>query len=273
MDIYRSTMLVFIIHLTGCKLLIANYPGCVTAMTGGNYGGSNLSPFHIACANGSLELVEYLYNLHPDDDYEYDDDGNFMDEFDLPESLQCGYYALHFAASSHHDERKEVIRFVLEKDGQAASRVGKWGRLPLHEACSSNLNIGVIKAIFEAYPKAIHAEDMFGRLPIHFVMGCHEYRKHRFEGRSPPVHSSKRQTALVIEYLVKQLPYSLKAKDPEGRVCAHFACGSSLALRKTKAIEDKCPESFKVFIATVMGSLSMLLAQKGRRLMLLVVWC
>ena len=153
-----------------------------------------------------------------------------MDQYEDYSNLESGRYALHLAVSNQHDDRAAIVRFILENDKSAASRVGAWGRLPLHEACASNLNLAIIKAIFEAYPQAIHTQDLFGRLPIHFVFGCHELRKGDFHSTTL-VLSSKRQTGLVIDYLVEQLPYSLKARDNEGRTVAHFAAVSTLAMK------------------------------------------
>ena len=240
-----------------CRYLIEKYPDCTAIMTEGSE--EHQSPFHLACANGSLQLVEYLYELRPssiraqtyDQEYDKDDDGEYMDEIEYS-NLQRGYYALHLAVSNQDTDRKDIVRFILEKDSRAASRVGTWGRLPLHEACTSNINLDIVTDIFEAYPEAIHTKDMFGRLPIHYACGCHEYRQDwRGEGaRYTLAPSSKEELGLVIDFLYEQLPYSLHATDAKGRVCAHFACGSTQALTKIDAIErndQRCPDSFMAF--------------------------
>ena len=246
-----------------CKYLIEKYPeGAVTKTSD-----SEETPFHLACANGSLQLVNFLYDINPssiteqthDREYEYDDDGEDLD-WTEHSGLQSGYYALHLAVSNQHVDRKDIVQFILENDKnaasrshvlrpkyrRAASRVGTWGRLPLHQACASNMNLDIVKNIFEAYPKAIHTEDMFGRLPIHYAFGCAELRKNQYGDSFKPTPSSKRQTSLVIDFLAEQLPYSISAQDSQGRVCAHYASASSLAINKIALIEKKCPESFTI---------------------------
>jgi len=232
-----------------CIYLIEKYPeGVVTKVSG-----SEETPFHLACANGSLQLVNLLYDVNPtsiteqtrDREHEYDDDGEYLDWTEYS-NLQRGYYALHLAVSNQNADRKDIVRFILEKDSRAASRVGTWGRLPLHQACAGNMNLDVVKDIFKANPSAIHTKDMFDRFPIHYACGCAELRKNTFGGYEF-LPSSKRQTSLVIEFLVEQLPYSLGAQDLQGRNCAHYASASSLAMKKISLIEKKCPESFKVY--------------------------
>jgi len=238
-----------------CRYLIEKYPECISITTQ-----EYQSPFHLACSNGSLQLVKYLYELRPssihvqtyDENYDYDDDGEYMDELNDYSNLQRGRYALHLAVSNQNTDRKDIIRFILEKDSRAASRVGSWGRLPLHQACTSTINLDIVTDIFEAYPEAIHTKDMFGRIPIHYACGCHEYRQDwRGEGaRYTLAPSSREELGLVIDFLYEQLPYSLHATDAKGRVCAHFACGSTQALTKIDAIErndQRCPDSFMAF--------------------------
>jgi len=239
-----------------CKYLIEKYSECTASITRGQ---ELQTLFHLACANGSLQLVKYLYELRPssihvqtyDKDYDKDDDGEYMDEMNDYPNLQEGRYALHLAVLSQHDDRKDIVRFILEKDKRAASRVGTWGRLPLHEACTSNINLDIVKDIFEAYPEAIHTKDIFGRIPIHFACGCHEYRQDwRGEGARYSLAPSKEQLSLIIDFFFEQLPYSLNARDSDGRTCAHFACGSTQALTKIDAIErnDKIyPKSFMTY--------------------------
>ena len=233
-----------------CQFLVEEYPECVEIKTGGD---SHRLPFHLACAYGSLALVEYLSAKCPssihkqtyDDGFDRDEYDEYIDEMELEEPLAQGNYPLHLAVMSDHPERKDIVEF-LAGDGALAKVVGKWRRLPLHVACASSLNLGVVKAIFKANPSAIHTKDFYGRLPIHYAMGCNEYRTWRFRNPPAPVVSSKRQTTLVLDYLIDQLPYSLDVRDGEGtgRVCAHYACGTTNALQKVTAIGNRCTDSF-----------------------------
>ena len=249
-----------------CKYLIEKYPEGVVTKTSG----SEETPFHLACANGSLQLVNLLYDVNPtsiteqtrDREHEYDDDGEYLDWTEYS-NLPRGYYALHLAVSNQNADRKDIVRFILEKDKRAASRVGTWGRLPLHQACASNMNLDIVKDIFKANPSAIHIKDMFDRFPIHYACGCAELRRNTFGGSHEFSPSSKRQTSLVIEFLVEQLPYSLDAQDLQGRNCAHYASASSLAMKKISLIEKKCPESFKVYIVRITDFLYIMLVHMG----------
>ena len=233
-----------------CKYFSEKYPeGVVTKVSG-----SEETPFHLACANGSLQLVNLLYDMNPtsiteqthDKEHEYDDDGEYLDWTEYS-NLPRGYYALHIAVSNQHADRKDIVRFILEKDNGAASRVGTWGRLPLHQACASNMNLDIVKDIFKANPSAIHTKDMFGRFPIHYACGCAALRRDTFGSSIKLLPSSKRQTSLVIEFLIEQLPYSLGAQDLQDRNCAHYASASSMAMKKISLIEKKCPESFRLY--------------------------
>jgi len=233
-----------------CKYLIEKCPEGVVTKTSG----SEETPLHLACANGSLQLVNFLYDVNPtsiteqthDKEHEYDDDGEYLDWTEYS-NLPRGYYALHLAVSNQHVDMKDIVRFILGKDSGAASRVGTWGRLPLHQACAGNMNLDIVKDIFKANPSAIHTKDMFGRFPIHYACGCAELRRNTFGSSIKLLPSSKRQTSLVIEFLVEQLPYSLGAQDLQDRNCAFYASASSLAMKKISLVEKKCPESFRVY--------------------------
>ncbi|KAL9184954.1 hypothetical protein ACHAXT_002731 [Thalassiosira profunda] len=253
------------------KLLVEICPESLKERDGG---AEEYLPIHHACEHksfecckflieeypehGSLELVKYIYETYPesanqqtvDRYYNLDEYGGVIDDDDV-EVFHGGNYALHLAAMSDHTEREQIVSFLLDEldelyEVPAAKVEGTWVRLPLHVACANSLNLGVVKAIFNDYPKAINSEDLFERFPIHYAFGCKEYKPERFSFAHRPgtVLSSKRQTTLVLDYLIEQLPYSLKERDYEGRVCAHYACGTSNALQKVMAIGKRCTESF-----------------------------
>lgn len=88
----------------------------------------------------------------------------------------------------------------------------------------------------------IHTKDAEGRIPIHFVFGCHELK----EGQEVQENLPSKQTQMsVVKFLMKQLPYSLKrSSDNYGFGCVAFATATSQAIQKVEIIEELCPEIF-----------------------------
>ena len=235
-----------------CKLLIEEYPGCllVKATLKSEYypeflePGSKVSPLHLACACRSLKFVKYIVereprslNLHTEDtDYNLPmDDKSRLDEKLRHKTLPAGNSALHLAVHNKHQDRPDIVRFILDKDKATANKLGKWGRTPLHEACASNcLDLQCITAIFQALPQAIHITDVLNRLPIHFLFGCHELRSgYKSDGSLP----TKSIQSSVADFMIRQLPYSLReANDFYGMKCLSIASLSTQAVQKIDII-------------------------------------
>ncbi len=179
--------------------------------------GSLMLPFHLACKYGSLDLVQYLLELHPEALNEQTSGPNHNS--DRP---------LHLAASRDHSpDQMEVINFLLQRDINAVSKVGKNGNLPLHRACMYRSGPAVIK-LFQMYPAAIRTKNTCGQLPIHLAMRTSD--ESNFNG---------------LSFLAQQQPDALSILDNCGMSCAHYACTSKNAIKKLELIAELCPEAFR----------------------------
>lgn len=241
-----------------CKAILRMYPASVSRRAlhfhrESSIRGSSVLPFHLACKFGPLALVKYLLDKYPQalsehtEDEDYANDLDDADEVGINDRIEAnernvallkkGDFALHLAASraSCH-EKLEIIDFILEKDPEAAGRVGKWGNLPLHVMCMYDItqDLSIMKRLFHANPRAIHAENIFGRLPIHHAI---RYFSENDLG--------------CLSFLARQLPYSLGALDSRGISCAHYACKPRLipsdlsCVKKLEMIADIFPEAFR----------------------------
>ena len=202
--------------------------------------GSLMLPFHLACKYGSLDLVQYLHRHYPeaielqtsDRDYKHDYKYKYAyerNEIEVTETnasmLQVGYYPLHLAVSREDSpEKMEIVNFLLQQDTNAASKVGKYGNLPLHLACGES----AIKKLFELYPAAIETKNIFGQLPIHLAM-----------------RDSDESTFDGLSFLAHQQPGSLSVLDERDMSCAHYACSSENSLEKLELIAEAFPEAFR----------------------------
>ena len=239
-----------------CKLLIEEYPGCWLdkAKLKNEYypeciePGSMVLPLHLACACRSLEFVKYFVEREPqslnhptrEPDFCFPmDDKSRLDEKIQHKPLPVGNTALHIAVHNKHKDMPDIVRFILDEGKAHASNLGKWGRTPLHEACASDcLDLQCVTAIFNAFPRAIHTDDVLGRLPIHFLFGCHELRRgYKSNGCLP----TKSIQSSVADFLIRQLPYSLsrEARDFYGMTCLIIACLGSQALQKIDIISER----------------------------------
>ena len=97
--------------------------------------------------------------------------------------------------------------------------------LPLHIACSLHAPLHVVKAIVEAYPKALRTKDTtFERLPIH--VAC------QFSARPE-----------VIKYLIKASRATALEADISGRLPIHYACSNGSDPTVIKALLEANPAS------------------------------
>ena len=233
-----------------CRYLVEKYPDCISTKQlhyKDEYEfrgtGSSMLPFHLACKYGSLDLVQYLLEQYPaalqeqtsDRDYNVD---RRAGEPILPVNetiaslLQVGDYPLHLAASREHSPEKiKIMKFLLRKDANAVSRIGKYGNLPLHRACwcEGGPDIDVITMLLKAYPAALLQKNIFGQFPIHLAMQTSD--ESNFDGL----------TCLAA----KLYSVTLYIADERGMSCAHYACSSEHALKKLELIAEVCPEAFR----------------------------
>ena len=171
-------------------------------------------PFQGACRNGSIEVVEYLYQLWP----EASSVRNFLG--DLP---------VHSVLDYDRDVAAK-IRFLTGQWPDCVKELGEHGELPLHRACAQfKPDLSVIKCIFELYPKAIHARTARQKcLPLHCLYVDYE----------PPKE--------IIHFLVTQLPYGIGAKDAEGRLPLHYTCAGCFSLEGLKYIIELYPDAIRI---------------------------
>ena len=225
-----------------CKILIDAYPESVrVGMESFVYDIGSL-PLHEACRGGRLETVKYLFDMYP---------GGMTTVND------GGYFPIHYAALGHHrfgligtvdnqsDTRSyvsEIIKFVLSKDPNGASRVttDQNRRYPLHIACDSyngKPDIGVVQALYDSYPQAINLSivvingdgDSDSHTPLSLARGHHI----RYRGLPrPPIY-----TTIVTKFLDAQLAYYQKAQDNE--LLSTFDDNGRLPFHQ--ALQDKAP--------------------------------
>ncbi|KAL7552587.1 hypothetical protein ACHAWF_015829 [Thalassiosira exigua] len=133
-----------------CKLLLELNPASVSERVvhyrnSTELRGSSMLPFHLACSYGSLNLVKYLLEKRPpdihkktrDENYKYDEMIGVDELVKVDElALKKGNWALHLAACRENcSEKMEIMNFLLQQDPDAASKIGKYGNMPLHRAC------------------------------------------------------------------------------------------------------------------------------------------
>ena len=147
-----------------CRVLIDAYPGSerIPAISTG------LLPFHHACSNNSVAIVEYLYNRYPDA---------------IDHASPGGIYPIHAAISraisfERHDDKNEalnIVKFLLGCDPNVKFQEVMQGETLLHYACQCNYGEdtmvaqGIIEAIYDAHPEFIRMEDNEGKLPLHKI--------------------------------------------------------------------------------------------------------
>jgi len=198
-------------------------------------------PLHEACRGGRLETVKYLFDIYPDG-MMIGNDG--------------GYFPIHYAALGHHrfsligssdnvsESRSyvsEIIKFVLSKDPNGASRyiTSRRRQYPLHLACDSRNrmpDIGSVQALYDSCPQAIVKTDgdNNNHTPLSLARG------HHIRYRGPPdynIEKTRNYTTIVTKFLETQLFYYQKAQNNE--LLTTFDDDSRLPLHQ--ALQDKAP--------------------------------
>ena len=118
--------------------------------------------FHIACEHGMLDTVKYLFDLAPES---------------INANDKLGLGPIHFAAVHKNDPEVDVLKFLLTKDPEGASRAVELnitgdavvphindslqrynGFLPLHYAADNGGSIAAMRVLFDFYPDALYIE-------------------------------------------------------------------------------------------------------------------
>eukprot|EP00956_Cyclotella_meneghiniana_P015399 scaffold23547_cov59-Cyclotella_meneghiniana.AAC.1 len=128
-------------------------------------------PLHLACDSYSgfmdrivKEMVEYLFDIHPEALLERNRDGKLPIDFARERAIRP------------HDD--EIVVFLSTQQNYATTANNAIemttpdndGWLPLHRALQNNAPLGAIKLLVNSNPDAIHVSDNNGLLPIQ--MAC-----------------------------------------------------------------------------------------------------
>ena len=174
-----------------CKRLIDAYPESVRVRTG-----DGLLPIHGACFGGEIETVKYMIELYPES---------------IDARSTRGNLPIHCAARSDRDHKADIIRYLLVKDPDCASKTGSDQQLlpPLHSACRRKC-LDSVRLLFDAYPEAINIRDREGRTPIDIARGS-DVVFQRAHARETPLDDTREPE--LRGFLEAQLAYARLAED------------------------------------------------------------
>ena len=143
-----------------CRMLIEAYPGSERIFTSGGQ-----LPLHIACRQGRVATVEYLYKLYPES---------------INVADGTGWYPIHYAMtrlkSGNPAIAFEIVQFLLDCNPSLASQKFS-GKFPLVVVCGigevasstvRNVAVKILHLLFDAYPEAIEdnlIEAFFDGIP------------------------------------------------------------------------------------------------------------
>ena len=107
------------------------------------------SPLHHVCSkNENLVMVKYLVEKHGCDPSGKDDDGDT---------------SLHLAAFSGS---LNILMYLIEERKCSPECPGELGRSLLHNACSKNGNLAMVKYLVEKHGCGLFVHDIYGRTPL-----------------------------------------------------------------------------------------------------------
>jgi len=208
-----------------CKVLIDLYPESLRVGTN-----TGSLPIHKAY---DIEIAQYLLELYPESI-------NTQDRY--------GMLPVHEAAVGRNIDKVELL---LARDPDAASKMTNDESLPLHLACGSYHGyLEVVKALFDAFPQAIHMCNREGQIPFELAsnlktsdldiinfLEAHQLAYAREandttametpdeNGWLPLHHALKNKASLgSIKLLVESSPLALQVADPKGVYPLHIAC-------------------------------------------------
>ena len=195
------------------------------------------SPLHDACGkNWNLAMVKYLVEKHGCDPTWKDDDGDT---------------SFNVAALSGS---LDILIYLIEERKYSPRCPGKWGRLPLHDACEKNGNLAMVKYLVEKH-------------------GCDPTWKDDDGDTSLNVAALSGSLDILI-YLIEERKYSPRCPGQWGRSPLHNACDKNVNLAMVKYLVEKhgCDPAVKdeqgntpLNVAAWSGSLNILMYLKERK--------
>ena len=221
-----------------CRVLIEAYPGSERIADG-----RGMLPFHYACVNNTVAIVEYLYNLYPDS---------------IEETATGGFYPIHTAIGALTTVDRadpgavvDIVKFLLSCDPNVKFQEVVQGESLLHYACRCDYGpsnkivaLGIIKAIYDAYPEFIREEDNNGKLPLHRLCGYKDLDDttglemlklllkiypesiQHTSGGHLPIHIAigASKSPEFCRMLIEAYPGSERIVGPIGMLPIHYAC-------------------------------------------------
>ena len=176
-------------------------------------------PLYLACREGNLSAVQYLYKVYPEA---------------IKKQSNTGVYPLHGSLyGSAGEKQMKVVTFLLRNEPSCASRTTAEGELPLHIACNGSrkkISINVISLLFDTYPEAIHVTDRVGKLAFDIA------KESNHEEAS--------------SFLTKQMSdfslYAARVNDPTTPFLLHDAILNNVSLGVIKLLLDRYPGLEKI---------------------------
>ena len=187
------------------------------------------TPLHMACQNGSTDIVRYLVQER---------------KCDLNVANNKGELPLHLACKLKY---YEIVRLVSV--GCDVNRQDEAGNTPLHIACQ-NYKIDSMMYLVKERKCDVNVSNNKGELPLH--LACkHQYIKNivrlvsigcdvnrQDEDGNTPLHIACQNGSIdIVQYLVEEKKCDLNVANNKGELPLHLACTGELFLHLHKFVE------------------------------------
>jgi len=110
-----------------------------------------------------------------------------------------------------------VVKLLVHAFPESCKMLDRYGRAPLHYACSIFESVDIVMALFDAAPEIATTKDKWGRTPIAVLMPV---AKSRDENGMLPLHfqaaHSKFLTVSFVKFLIAAYPDSIDVRDNRG---------------------------------------------------------
>jgi len=147
-------------------------------------------------------------------------------------------------------------KYATDSYKDALSTPNNNKELPLHLACSLNVDINVIRFLHKSYDKAIKLVTSDGYLPFHLAITDLSITEYLFDSYSKaikvsdsngyyPLHLAIRKGAPldVITFLIEKYPRSVQKQDKQKMLSLHHAFINKISLSSIKHILTSFPEA------------------------------